>query len=72
LEEEGMIFTEARVYSPAQAASVLGVSTERVRQLGHAGRLPCTRTPLGRLFDADAVDAMARERAQRAIHMGRR
>ena len=63
---------ETRVYTPAQAAGVLGVSAERVRQFARAGRLPCTRTPLGRLLDADAVDAMARERAQRASQSGRR
>ena len=67
-----MTIVETRVYSPAQAAGILGLSTERVRQFARAGRLPCTRTPLGRLFDADAVDALARERAERASHTGRR
>jgi len=48
------------------------VSTERVRQFARAGRLSCIHTPLGRLFDTDAVDALARERAQRASQTGRR
>ena len=67
-----MSLLKTRVYSPAQAAGVLAVSAERVRQLARAGRLPCTRTPLGRLFDADAVDALARERAQQNNRSERR
>ena len=67
-----MTITESRIYTPAQAAGVLGVSTERVRQFARAGRLSCIHTPLGRLFDTDAVDALARERAQRASQTGRR
>ena len=67
-----MNISETRVYSPAQAAGVLGVSTERVRQFARAGRLACTRTPLGRLFDADAVDAMAQARSSQPRPMGRR
>ena len=73
--DSAMIFSETRVYSPAQAASVLGVSTERIRQLGHAGRLPYAVTPLGRLFDADAVDALAAGRVasrERSGQHGRR
>ena len=67
-----MKLLETRVYTPAQAAGVLGVSAERVRQFARAGRLPCTRTPLGRLFDADAVDAMARARSAQPRPIGRR
>jgi hypothetical protein len=67
-----MAFSATRVYSPAQAAGVLGMSTERVRQIARAGRLPCTWTPLGRLFHADAVDALARQRAQQPRRAGDR
>ena len=67
-----MKLPETRVYTPAQAAGVLGVSAERVRQFARAGRLPCTRTPLGRLFDADAVDEMARARTSQPHPSGHR
>lgn len=67
-----MKLPETRVYTPAQAAGVLGVSAERVRQFARAGRLPCTRTPLGRLFDADAVDAMAQARSSQSRPTGHR
>lgn len=49
--------------SVTQAARVLALSPDRVRQLADAGRLPCRRTPLGRLFDVADVDRLARERA---------
>ncbi|MCU1358017.1 MAG: hypothetical protein JWM89_3435 [Acidimicrobiales bacterium] len=42
----------------SQAARILGLSAERVRQLATAGTLPCVETPLGRLFDADEVDRL--------------
>ena len=67
-----MKISDTRVYTPAQAAGVLGLSTERVRQFARAGRLPCVQTPLGRLFDADAVDAMAQERARQSSRLGSR
>ena len=53
---------DARVYTPAEAAHRLGLTTARVRQLMAAQRLPHRVTPLGRLLDADAVDAMAAAR----------
>ena len=50
---------EDRVYTPSEAARRLGLTPARVRQFMADGRLPHRRTPLGRLLDADAVDAMA-------------
>jgi len=58
-----MFANNDRVYSPAEAARLLGVTPARVRQFMAAGRLPYIRTPLGRLLDADAVDAMVQARA---------
>jgi len=57
--------SEDRVYTPSEAAHRLHLTTARIRQLMAAGRLPHRRTPLGRLLDADAVDAMALARAAR-------
>ena len=37
--------------APTQAGRRLELSAERVCQLTAEGRLPCTRTPLGRLLD---------------------
>jgi excisionase family DNA binding protein len=51
--------SEDRVYTPSEAAQRLRLTTARVRQLMADGRLPHRRTPLGRLLEADAVDAMA-------------
>ena len=48
-----------------EASRRLGLSPERVRQLGQAGVLPYEQTPLGRLYDASAVDAYAVERQRR-------
>ena len=57
-----MSFPEDRVYTPSEAAQRLRLTTARVRRLMAAGRLPHRRTPLGRLLDAAAVDAMALDR----------
>jgi excisionase family DNA binding protein len=47
-----------------EAAKVLGLSADRVRQLSDQGRLPAERTRGGtRLFQRDTVEA---ERARRA------
>jgi hypothetical protein len=54
-----MSSNEERVYTPSEAARHLGLTPARVRQFMADGRLPHRRTPLGRLLDADAVDAMA-------------
>ena len=48
-----------------QVATRLGISPERVRQLTIAGRLPCTETPLGRLYRDSDVRAFAHERESR-------
>ena len=47
---------------PSEAARRLGVSAQRVRQLGAEGKLPVVRTKLGRLFPVDAVDALVAQR----------
>jgi hypothetical protein len=52
--------------TPSQAGRELGVSKTRVIQLADEGRLPCTRNIYGRLFPADAVRALAFERAHRS------
>lgn len=49
----------------SQAARLLGLSSERVRQLATSGRLASTRTPLGRLFDRDGVERLIAERANK-------
>jgi hypothetical protein len=49
---------------PSQAASRLGLSVSRIRQLAEAGQLLCIETPYGRLFREDVVQAFAREREQ--------
>ena len=61
-----------RLYSTGEAATVLDVSPDRVRQLARAGSVSFIQTPLGRLFDADAVDAMAHARSSQPRPMGRR
>jgi excisionase family DNA binding protein len=48
-----------------QVATRLGISPERVRQLTIDGRLPCTQTPLGRLYKQSDVQALAHEREAR-------
>ncbi len=52
---------EARL-TTGQAAQTLGVSADRVRQLAKEGRLPFVRTTLGRLYERDAVVALATRR----------
>lgn len=48
---------------PHQAARILKVTPERVRQLCDAGRIPCERGTLGiRLIPREAVERLARER----------
>lgn len=43
--------------TPSEAARLLDVTPERVRQLADAGRLASTRTRLGRLFALADVEA---------------
>ena len=52
-------------YSRGDAARRLGLSPERVTQLGQAGVLTYTTTPVGRVYDADSVHAYALTREQR-------
>jgi excisionase family DNA binding protein len=52
--------------TPSQAARLLQVSAERVRQLVRAGRLRAVTTPLGRLLPRAAVEAEAERRRRRA------
>lgn len=49
----------------SEAARHLGVSSAWVRQLALAGTLPAVMTPIGRLFSRQAVEQLARERAER-------
>jgi excisionase family DNA binding protein len=51
-----------RAITTSEAARMLGMSAERVRQLANAGRLPCRQTALGRLFDPADVAAFAKLR----------
>lgn len=46
----------------SQVATRLGLSPERVRQLTVAGRISCRSTPLGRLYEASAIEAFAASR----------
>jgi excisionase family DNA binding protein len=52
--------------SPAQAARILEVSVERVRQMVSEGKLLAEKTVLGRLIDPDSVAALAEKRADHA------
>lgn len=61
-----MTTTQNRWLSPAEAARTLGVTPSRVRQLMAAGYLPHQWTPLGRLVDAAAVEAIRDERERKA------
>lgn len=45
--------------SSAQAATLLGVSTARIRKLSADGRLPFKTTPLGRLYPRPELEAIA-------------
>ena len=48
--------------TPAQASRVLGLTTQRIRQLADAGKIHHVVTPLGRILDADSVAELASER----------
>jgi excisionase family DNA binding protein len=52
--------------TPTQAARVLQISAERVRQLVRAGRLRAVITPLGRLLPRAEVEAEAERRRRQA------
>ena len=51
--------------TPAVAARRLGLTTARVKQLEHEGRLSAIRTPLGRLLDPVSVERLLAERSER-------
>jgi excisionase family DNA binding protein len=51
--------------TPAQAARILGVTTQRVRQLTQDGRLIFMQTPLGRLLDRESVEQLRLARESR-------
>lgn len=51
----------------SQVAKALDVSPERVRQLTTSGLLPCTVTPLGRLYQRRDVDRVAAVRRRRVV-----
>lgn len=55
--------TDTRI-TTKEAARRLNLSSERVRQLANSGKLPCTRTELGRLFDPDAVTSYGQARTR--------
>jgi len=55
----------SELLTPQDAAAILGVGPQRVRQLEREGRLSATRTPAGwRLFRREDVERLAAERAQ--------
>ena len=52
--------------SPSEAARLLHISSQRVRELADQGRLRAQRTALGRLIDRGDVERLAAERAERS------
>ena len=60
-----MTIGQSNWLSPAEAARELGLTTQRIRQLMAEGQLGHQWTPLGRLVDADAVEALKAQRDQR-------
>ena len=52
--------------TPSQAARQLGVTTDRVRQLFAAGKLPYVQTPLGRLVDPEELEHFIKSRTNRS------
>jgi excisionase family DNA binding protein len=59
-----MLGTQSDLLSTAEAARLLGVSPDRVRQLATSGKLPPILSPsTGRLFARRMVEGLARERA---------
>ena len=61
-----MTIGQSKWLSPAQAARALHVTPQRIRQLMAEGQLHHEWTPLGRIVDADAVEALRIERSQKA------
>jgi hypothetical protein len=54
------------VMTRADVSRRLRLSPERIRQLAKTGDLPARVTRLGRLYDADAVEAYAQAREIRS------
>jgi excisionase family DNA binding protein len=62
----GAVLEADELLTSAQAARVLGVTPDRVRQLADAGQLPVAlRTAAGRLLRASDVAALAAARQAR-------
>ena len=55
--------------TPTEAGWLIGVSSERIRQLAKSGELPYFASPLGRLFRTADVEALiaSREAAARPV-----
>lgn len=64
IQERGTKMSEvlSDYITPAQAARELGVTPTRVRQFLAEGRLPCVKTPLGRVLPRAAVSEFAASR----------
>jgi excisionase family DNA binding protein len=50
---------------PSEAARIVGVSAQTIRDWVAAGKLPALRTGIGRVFEIRAVERLAQERAAR-------
>jgi len=57
--------------APTEAARILGLTTDRIRQFCNEGRLTHLRTPLGRLIEGASVEQMRAEREGRLAARGR-
>lgn len=55
----------SKMMSVGEAARLLGVSPDRVRQLADRGQLRCVWAPHGRLFDRADVEALAEARRRK-------
>lgn len=60
---EAMLETRTAYVSPGEAARMMGLSVERIRQMMRAGQLAHVVTPLGRIVERGAVEKMALVRA---------
>lgn len=60
----------AEWFTPAEAARILGITPQRVRQLTAEGRLNFERTRLGRIIDPASVEAFRQEREARLAARG--
>lgn len=60
------VMTNENWLTPAQAAHILGVTTQRVRQWLAQGKLEHVWTPLGRIIDPHSVGQMKEVRSSRS------